>query len=63
MESIQLAVKERLNLIIAKSNFLGTLTDRSQARKTGGDKELVLQALTNRDQGVIISRKRIKSYS
>ena len=42
MESIQFAVKERLNLIIEKSNFLSILTDGSQARKTGDDKELVL---------------------
>ena len=36
------AVKERVAAILGSSDFLSILTDGSQARKTGCDKEMVL---------------------
>ena len=36
------AVKERVAAFLASSHFMSVLTDGSQARKTGSDKEMVL---------------------
>lgn len=40
--SVESAVYEELNSIIENSNFFSVLTDGSQARKIGNDKELVI---------------------
>ena len=36
------AVKEKCTAIIASTHFMSLLTDGSQARKSGADKEMVL---------------------
>ena len=36
------AVKERVVAFLASSDFMSILTDRSQAQKTGIDKEMIL---------------------
>ena len=40
--SIVTAIEEKVAVIMASSHFFSLLSDRSQARKTGSDKELVL---------------------
>ena len=42
LHSIQLAIKQILVETLDKANFFCVLTDGSQARKTGDDKELVM---------------------
>ena len=40
--AINSAVLEQVNVILKQSNYFAILSDGSQARKTGDDKELVL---------------------
>ena len=40
--SIDQAVREKLQFVLNKSPFMSVLSDGSQARKTGDDKEIVL---------------------
>ena len=42
VEIIALAVREKLSEIVSSSLFISCLSDGSQARKTGKEKELVL---------------------
>ena len=64
VKAIGQAVKEKVSTIIQASNFISVLSDGSQARKTGSDKELILTrtALNGKPVFLVTSLADMSSY-
>jgi ABC-type uncharacterized transport system substrate-binding protein len=49
------AIQEKVAVVLASKNFFAILSDGSQARKTGSDKEMVMVRVERNGEIIIIS--------